>query len=123
MTGVAELLVDAVHADDDMFTPSPAENDALCQDYDKRQATILATWDLVKQAQLPVSTFSLAVLILQRLKPSFYAKWIHCLWRYSRTTRKKVYYRKEMVIMAAIVHYPDSCDCANTPDYRTKVPA
>jgi hypothetical protein len=117
------LLVDAVHADDDLFTPSPAEDDALSQDYDDRQATVLATWDLVKQAQLPVSTFSLAVLILRRLKPSFYAKWIHCLRRYSRTTRKEVYNTKEMVIMAAIVHYPDRRDRANTVDYRAKVPA
>ena len=100
---MAELLEEAVVVDPSLFTPSPDEYDAICYDYDDKQATVLAVLEILKQAQLPIPTFALAVLILRRLKSRFYTKWINSLTLYGRVNAEEVENTKELVIIAAIV--------------------
>ena len=103
MLGVAEILCESMAKLDDgwHFTPSPDEPYLASYDYSDDECTVLAVHSLVKRASLPVDTFILAALILQRLKPDFYQEWYEVLSDYQPMYDEER--SKEVVVIAAIV--------------------
>jgi hypothetical protein len=70
----------------------------------EEELTILAMWCIIKRAALPVDTFILAALILEKLDKRFYDEWslqmtVLCRGPYGDRTR-------ELVIVAACVPSP-----------------
>jgi hypothetical protein len=102
--GVAEILYESFCPLDEgwFFTPSPDEPGLLSDDYDNEQGTILAIHSIVKRASLPVHTFILAALIIQRLTPEFYDEWVDIVSEYQPMYEEER--PREMIVVAAIVH-------------------
>jgi hypothetical protein len=100
---VAELLSESICQLDEgwHFTPSPDEPDLLSYDFDEEQSTVLCILSLVKRASLPLETFLLAALIVQRLKPEFYDEWHHLLTAYQPMYEEER--TREIVVVAAII--------------------
>jgi hypothetical protein len=73
----------------------------LSYDFDEEQSTVLCILSLVKRASLPLETFLLAALIIQRLKPEFYDEWYHLLNAYQPMYEEER--TREIVVVAAIV--------------------
>lgn len=107
---IAEILCKSIEAPDEFFTPSPdiESDNLLSYDYSEQECTVIAVYQLLKRASLPIDTFILAALILRRLTPEFYDEWYHLLTDYQPLYHKRPR-SKEIIIMAAIVSISIIC--------------